>query len=64
MVDQRVTVLETKVDHMERDLEELLREVKELNNSLARYRGAWGAVVMVFTALATAAALAIKYFKT
>lgn len=64
MVDQRVTVLETKVDHVERDLDELIREVRKLNESLARYKGAWGAIVMVFTALAAAAGLAIKYFKT
>jgi len=62
-MEQRVTVLETEVKHMQEDLSELIKEVKELNQSLARYRGAWGAVVMIGAALATAGALAIKFFK-
>lgn len=64
MVEHRVTVLETKIEHMETDLNELVREVRTLNESLARYKGAWGAVVMVFTALAAAGGLLLKYFKT
>jgi uncharacterized coiled-coil protein SlyX len=64
MVEHRVTVLETKIEHMEQDLAEIMREVKALNQSLARYKGAWGAVVMVFTALAATGTMLIKYFKT
>jgi len=50
--------------HMQRDVNELLVEVKRLNESLARYRGAWGAVTMIFAAIATTVGLALKFWKS
>lgn len=64
MVEHRVTVLETEMVHMQRDVNELLVEVKRLNESLARYRGAWGAVTMIFAAIATTVGLALKFWKS
>jgi hypothetical protein len=64
MVEHRITVLETEMEHVQHDVGELLREVKQLNESLARYRGAWGAITMIFAAIATAGGLALKFWKS
>lgn len=63
MVEHRVTVLETDMKHMQADMATLVTEVKSLNESLARYRGAWGAITMIFAAIATAIGLALKFWK-
>jgi len=60
--DARITVLEVEMTHVQNDVKSLLAEVRELNESLARYRGAWGAITMIFAAIATAAGLAFKFF--
>jgi hypothetical protein len=48
--------------HMQADMSTLISKVDELNQSLARYRGAWGAVVMIGGALVAAVTLGFKYF--
>ncbi len=60
-MERRVTVLETDMKHMQADMKYLITEVKALNESLARYRGAWGAVVMIGGALVAAVTLGFKY---
>ena len=61
-MERRVTVLETDMKHMQADMSTLISKVDELNQSLARYRGAWGAVVMIGGALVAAVTLGFKYF--
>lgn len=61
-MEARVVKVETKIERLEADMQELVKEVRELNQSLARYRGAWGAVVMIGAAVTTAVGLAVKFF--
>ena len=62
-MERRVTVLEVEVAHLTECQQELLQEVKAMREDLARYRGAWGAIVMIGAALVTAGSLALKFFK-
>ena len=61
-MEQRVTVLEVKVDQLNSQQAAILSELKLVNEQLARYKGAWGAIVMIGGALAAALTLGLKYF--
>ena len=61
-MERRVTTLEVKVDQLTASQNEILTELKLVNEQLARYKGAWGAIVMIGGALMAAGALALKYF--
>lgn len=61
-MEKRVTTLEVKVDQLGMSQAEILQELKLVNEQLARYKGAWGAIVMIGGALLAAGTLALKYF--
>lgn len=50
-MEGRVARLETEMEHVVKSVDELTQAVSELNESLARYRGAWGMLVMVGAAI-------------
>lgn len=59
-MEQRVTRLETNMEHMAHSIDELSKQVTELNESLARYKGAWGMLVMVGGALVGAVTIWLR----
>lgn len=60
-MEHRVTTLEVQVNQLSVSQAEILKELKLVNEQLARYKGAWGAVVMIAGAVMAAGALALKY---
>lgn len=63
MTEHRLTVLETESQHNAKAIELLTIQVTELNAALARYRGAWGMVIMIGASLAGAVAIWVEYTK-
>lgn len=61
-MEQRVSKLEVKVDDLRSDNERILAQLGEISEQLARYKGFWGALVMITGALAAAITLGLKYF--
>lgn len=51
-MEHRVTRLESEVEHIAQSVDRLSVQVAELNESLAKYRGAWGMLLMVGSAIA------------
>ena len=62
-MEQRVAVLENELKHVRTDIQELTQTVKAMNESLTKYRGMWGGMVMVITAMGVGLKLAFDYFK-
>ena len=62
-MEQRVAVLENELKHVRTDIQELTKTVKAMNESLTKYRGMWGGMVMVITAMGVGLKLAFDYFK-
>ena len=62
-MEQRVAVLENELNHVRADIQELTKTVKAMNESLTKYRGMWGGMVMVITAMGVGLKLAFDYFK-
>ena len=62
-MEQRVAVLENELNHVRTDIQELTKTVKAMNESLTKYRGMWGGMVMVITAMGVGLKLAFDYFK-
>jgi DNA anti-recombination protein RmuC len=62
-MEQRVAVLENELTHMRTDIQELTKTVKAMNDSLTKYRGMWGGMVMVVAAMGVGIKLAFTYFK-
>jgi uncharacterized coiled-coil protein SlyX len=60
-MENRVTKLETDMDHMTKSLDSLVEQVTELNESLARYRGAWGMLLMIGGAIVTGITVWFKF---
>ena len=58
----RVAVLEVKVEDIRADNEQILRQLGEISEQLARYKGFWGALVMITGALGAAITIGLKYF--
>lgn len=63
MVEERVVVLETELEHLRDDVAELKQDVRELTQAMARYRGMWGMALMIGGALLAGVQLAVSYFK-
>lgn len=63
MVEQRVAVVENELQHIRADLKELTATVNTMNDSLTKYRGMWGGMVMVIAAMGAGLKLAFDYFK-
>lgn len=61
-MEKRVTVLEVEVKHLREDMATIMTQQKELISQLNRYKGAWGAIVMIGAALVAALTLGLKYF--
>ena len=61
MTEHRLTRLESESVHNAKAIELLTIQVTELNESLARYRGAWGMLIMIGGALAAAVAIWVEY---
>ena len=49
------------MEHTAKSIDALSAQVTELNESLARYRGAWGMLVMMGGAIAAAIAIWVEY---
>lgn len=62
-MEQRVAVLENELTHLSDDIKALTEVVNEMNTSLTKYRGMWGGMVMVVTAMGVGVKLAFDYFK-
>jgi uncharacterized coiled-coil protein SlyX len=60
-MEHRVTKLETDVSHIASAVDSLTEQVTELNESLARYRGAWGMLLMIGGALVTGVTVWFKF---
>lgn len=63
MMEQRVAVVENDLQHIRADLKELTATVNRMNDSLTKYRGMWGGMVMVIAAMGAGLKLAFDYFK-
>lgn len=61
-MERRVSKLEVKVDDLRSDNELILKQLAAISEQLARYKGFWGAFVMITGALAAAVTLGLKYF--
>jgi hypothetical protein len=48
------------MEHMSRSIDELSRQVSDLTRALERYRGAWGMLLMIGTAISGAVAIWFK----
>lgn len=59
-MEQRVTRLETQMEAHTEALKQVSQQVAELNESLARYRGAWGMLLMIGTAITGAVTIWFK----
>ena len=62
-MEQRVAVLENELQHVREDIQELTKTVIAMNESLTKYRGMWGGMVMVVAAMGAGIKLAFDYFK-
>lgn len=62
-MEQRVAVLENELAHLSDDIKALTAVVNEMNTSLTKYRGMWGGMVMVITAIGVGVKLAFNYLK-
>jgi len=62
-MEQRVAVLENELAHLSDDIKELTQVVNEMNTSLTKYRGMWGGMIMVITAIGVGVKLAFNYLK-
>jgi len=62
-MEQRIAVLENEMGHVRGDIQELTLTVKEMNESLTKYRGMWGGIVMVVAATGVGIKLALSHFK-
>ena len=60
-MEHRLTKLEVDMEHTAKSIDALSVQVTELNESLARYRGAWGMLVMMGGAIAAAIAIWVEY---
>ena len=60
-MEHRVTKLETDMSHIAQSVDSLTEQVTELNESLARYRGAWGMLLMIGGALVTGITVWFKF---
>jgi uncharacterized coiled-coil protein SlyX len=60
-MEHRVTKLETDMEHMSHSIDKLSSEVTELTRALERYRGAWGMLLMIGTAITGALTLFFKF---
>jgi len=49
------------MEHIVRSVDSLTEQVTELNESLARYRGAWGMLVMIGGAIVTGITVWFKF---
>lgn len=54
MVQERVTRLETQVESMDRKLETITNSLDAISKDLAKYKGAWGMLVMIGGAVVSA----------
>lgn len=62
MMEKRVSQLEVKVDDLRADNEKILDQLTQISEQLARYKGFWGALVMITGALGAAVTIGLKYF--
>ena len=62
-MEQRVAVLENELAHLSDDIKALTAVVNEMNTSLTKYRGMWGGMIMVITAIGVGVKLAFNYLK-
>lgn len=62
-MEQRVTRLEVDMEHNTEALNKLTEQVTELNESLNKYRGAWGMLLMVGAALTAAVTIWFEYLR-
>lgn len=62
-MEQRVAVLENELAHLSDDIKALTVVVNEMNTSLTKYRGMWGGMIMVITAIGVGVKLAFNYLK-
>jgi len=62
-MEKRVAVLENELAHLSDDIKELTQVVNEMNTSLTKYRGMWGGMIMVITAIGVGVKLAFNYLK-
>ena len=60
-MEHRVTVLEVKVEDLRSDNQLILDELRAIQSQLERYKGAWGAIVMIGGAVAAAITLGLKF---
>ena len=51
------------MNHMTSSLDSLTEQVTELNESLARYRGAWGMLIMIVGAVGTGVSVWFNFGK-
>ena len=60
-MEHRLTKLEVDMEHTAKAIDALTVQVTELNESLAKYRGAWGMVMMMGAAITAAVAIWVEY---
>lgn len=56
-IPERLAVVETKVDELKIGHAAIMAKLDTMNVSLTRYRGAWGGIMLVFSALVAVASL-------
>ena len=61
MMEKRVTTLEVEVKHLREDNQVIMLQQKQIIEQLNRYKGAWGAIVMIGAACVAAVTLGFKY---
>jgi hypothetical protein len=61
--DERLAVMETKVDVLTKDVETLSKSVTELVAAMNRGRGAFGFAMTLSAAMGAVAALFLQWFK-
>ena len=50
-INERLAVLESKVESFQKSQDDILIEVKSINNTLGRYKGFFGGVIFVVSAV-------------
>ncbi len=58
----RVVALEVRVDELQDDLKEILKELKEVNTQLTKYKGFIGGIAFVISSLPVLWAFTKSYF--
>jgi uncharacterized coiled-coil protein SlyX len=62
-MEHRLTILETEHAQNVKAIEALTVQVTELNESLNKYRGAWGMLLMVGAAITAAVTIWLEYLR-